>query len=277
MNNTINFNNLIGNEVATTILQNIIINERIAPTYLFTGEVGIGKLKAASIFAQHITRSNIETLIVKPTLSDGSSGNPTIKIDQIHEAIAFCGVKPAIGKRKVVIIDAETGLSDKCSNALLKMLEEPPTHVTIIVISSQSILPTIFSRCHHVQFNRLTNEQVQIVLAFLGHNEVGVALLDAAQGSPGKALQIIEVWDKISNFIEELSIPPKTISEGLIYSNSITTLDYNCQLILLQLLITVWWRNRNLMMLQKGHTAFMYLTCKVSARNVWDNLLIPSQ
>lgn len=276
MNKT-NFNQIIGNQVTVSILQNLIASDNIAPAYLFTGKLGIGKFKTALLFAQNLVGSDIEILIIEPQQSDNSNAMSIIKIEQMHEIITFCATKPAIGKRKAVIINAFGGLSEKCGNALLKTLEEPPQHVTIIIVSSHEILPTIKSRCHHILFKQLTNEDMKIVLSSLGHNHVSDAVINAAYGSVGKALQIIQVWDEISVFLKELSAPPTTISTALAHSNNITTtLDHQTQVLLLQLLISTWWKKHDTQLLQKGTVAMSYLKCKVSPRAVWDNLLIPS-
>ena len=129
MKNKSSFDSMIGNKAAISILQNIIANSNIAPTYLFTGISGIGKFTTAKVFAQNLVDSDLEILVIQDS----------IKIKQIHEAIRFASVKPAIGNRKVIIIDAETGLSEKCSNALLKLLEQPSPQVTIIIVSNHEV------------------------------------------------------------------------------------------------------------------------------------------
>lgn len=274
MNN--NFEQIIGNQVAVSMLQNIIASDNIAPAYLFTGKLGIGKFKTALLFAQHLAKSDIEILVIESQQSDNSNAMPIIKIEQMHEIGTFCAIKPAMGKRKVVIINAFTGLTEKCANALLKTLEEPPPQVTIIIVSSHDIIPTIKSRCHHVPFKRLTNEDIKLVLSSLEHDYISDTIIHAAQGSVDKALQIIKAWHEISTIIEKLSIPPTTVSQALAHSNNIASLDQQTQFLLLQILVAIWWKKYDARMLQSCTVALSYLKCKVSSRSVWDNLLIPS-
>lgn len=255
------------------MLQNIINAGNIAPAYLFTGISGIGKFKATLLFAQYLIKSKYELLVVLP---EGATTNkPTIKIEQMREASAWCATKPAIGTRKVVIINAEGGLSEKCSNAILKTLEEPPSYITIIIVSNHEMLPTINSRCHRIDFKQLSNDEVVTVLENNGHSNVHEAIISASYGSPGRALQILEVWDELSPFIENLSTPPKTTCEALNHSNEISKLDHSSQLLLLQLLGVTWWTSLKDPHLLGKCTAAVQFIDKVSAHAVWDNLLIP--
>lgn len=265
----INFNSIIGNKIAVSMLENIIANNNIAPAYLFTGILGIGKFTTSMIFARHLVKSDIEMQVIQGSLMD------KIKIEQIHEVEKFVSIKPAIGKRKVVIINAEANLSDKCGNALLKVLEEPPPKVTIIIVSSSEVLPTIRSRCHVIDFLPLTKSEIMLVLSKLGHEHINESIIHAASGSVGKTLQIIKAWENVSALIKELSTPPTTVSQALRYSNNIALLDYENQILILQLLAAIWWKKHDTKLLQKATTAMSYLKSKVSARTVWDNLLIP--
>lgn len=268
MNNL--FNGIVGNEVAVSMLQNIMNVGNIAPAYLFTGISGIGKFKAAMIFAQHLVKSEYELLVIQQELTSNS-----IKIEQMREVAAWCATKPFAGNRKVVIINAEGGLSEKCSNAILKTLEEPPEYITIIIVSNHEMLPTINSRCHRIDFNQLYYEEVVAVVESLGHSNVHEAIINASYGSPGRALQILEVWDELSPFVENLSAPPNTTCEALSHSNEISKLDHQLQRILLQMLGLTWWTNlKDSHLLSRCTTAIQYLD-KVSARAVWDDLLIP--
>lgn len=270
-----NFQEIVGNPIAISMLQNIVVSDNVAPAYLFTGKMGIGKMKMAKTFAQQLVKSDIEMLIVEPQQLEGSSAMPLLRVEQMHEIIEFCSIKPAIGKRKVVIINAFTGLSEKCGNALLKTLEEPSPQVTIILVSNHDdVLPTIKSRCHHIPFKHLTNDEVIGVLSNLEFDASDI-IIDAASGSVGKALQLIKVWDKISHFVKVLSTPPKTTSVALNYCNQIIALDNQTQVLLLQSLASIWGNKRNTKMLHKATTAMSYIKCKVSARAIWDELLVP--
>lgn len=262
--NKFDFDSITGNKAAISMLQNTIDNGNIAPAYLFSGISGIGKFTTAKLFAQNLVSSNIEILIIQDS----------IKIERIHEAIRFASIKPAIGNRKAIIIDAEVRLSERCSNALLKLLEEPSPQLTIIIVSSCEVLPTIKSRCQVIEFLPLSKQELSTVINYQ-YNNVEENIIQAARGSVKNALELIEAWDIISPFIDKLSIPPTSILEALNCSREIAMLDFQHQILLLHLLAATWWNNGNREMLQKATIAKSYLDCKVTPPNVWDNLLIP--
>jgi len=89
------------------------------------------------------------------------SGN-YVKIDQIRAIKDFIAVKPASGKKKVVIIDDAHAMTRQASNALLKTLEEPPLHTHFILTapSKSSLLPTVVSRTLPLEFRGFTEEEV---------------------------------------------------------------------------------------------------------------------
>lgn len=268
-----NFNQIVGNELAISMLQNIISSNEIAPAYLFAGKSGVGKFKTALLFAQSLA-SNLETLIIEP---QQNSTVPAIRIEQMHEITAFCAIKPAIKKRRIVVINAISGLTEKCANALLKTLEEPPPQATIIIVSSHEVLSTVRSRCHQIRFNRLTDKSVKRILSKLGYDSPHDSIIHAVQGSVSEAIQIVEVWDEISGFVEDLSSLPTTICQALNYSNNVSLLDTKTQLLLLKLLCAVWWKNTySTQILQRCNDALRQLERKVSPRSVWDNLLVSS-
>ncbi len=98
------------------------------------------------------------------------------------------------GRKVFVLLDAE-GMNDEASNALLKTLEEPPSGTLLILTTSQpeKLLPTIVSRCQHLRFARLADEEISRALVAAG----GVAPAEAeivasqAQGDYGRALQLL--------------------------------------------------------------------------------------
>jgi len=85
-----------------------------------------------------------------------------IKIEQIREIKNFAYVKPALSKRKVVIIDDAHTMTSQAANALLKVLEEPPADTTFILTTSRrsAILPTILSRTFQVEFKGFSVKEV---------------------------------------------------------------------------------------------------------------------
>ena len=87
---------------------------------------------------------------------DAASNRGIDEIRSIKEKINFL---PTEGSKKVYIIDEAHMLTDQASNAFLKTLEEPPSHVTFILCTTepQKILPTILSRCQRYDFRKITH------------------------------------------------------------------------------------------------------------------------
>ena len=198
-----------------------MLHHRSVPhALLFTGIDGIGKSTVARAFSMllncrelkedhatsfkgltcpcrscHKIRSatHPDILTVKP------SGN-IIKIAQIRELCLKLLVKPYEAFQRVVIImDAHT-MNPEASNALLKILEEPPSKTMFILITDQpsDLLPTILSRCQNVGFNPLPEGSIRNILVHDKGIEPEKADVFAAMamGSMGRALTLCEKTDR---------------------------------------------------------------------------------
>jgi len=155
------------------LLARSIDRDVLPPSLIFAGPAGAGKRQAAVATAQAINclspRGEGESrdacgvcaacariargvhpdvLIVEP----GESGS--IKIEQIREVIESAGYRPFDGQRRVVIIDQADAMASAPQNALLKVLEEPPSSSTFILVTSRPdmLLPTVQSRCQRLRF-----------------------------------------------------------------------------------------------------------------------------
>lgn len=144
------FSDVSGQENIITILQNQIQSDSIKQAYLFTGGAGTGKTTSARIFASKIDAEVLEI--------DGASNNGVDNIREIREKVKF---KPLEKKYKVIIIDEVHMLSIGAFNALLKILEEPPSHAVFILATTdpQKIPATILSRVQRFDFKRMTVNQ----------------------------------------------------------------------------------------------------------------------
>lgn len=153
---------------------------RLAPTYIFSGPEGIGKRQVALGLLQvlvceakfgsmacgscpscaRVENEQSENLITVDTDS------AQIKIDQIREVIRFLSLKD-LGKSRMIIINQAHLLNPQAANSLLKSLEEPPpkTHFVLVVPGSSSLLPTIRSRSQIINFKPLTVEEMKPVMA----------------------------------------------------------------------------------------------------------------
>lgn len=207
------FEDLIGQEHITKILQNQIQTNTISHAYLFSGTRGTGKTSCAKIFARAINcldpankpcnkcdnclesldESSIDIIEI-----DAASNNG---VDNIRDLKDRAFYQPTSLKYKVYIIDEVHMLSKGAFNALLKILEEPPNHLIFILATTEPdrIPLTILSRCQKFQFKRIDTNDMFRALKTIAEKE-GVSIdddsynlvINAADGSMRDAQSILE-------------------------------------------------------------------------------------
>ena len=191
------FTDIVGQEHITRTLQNAIAAGRLHHAYLFTGIRGIGKTTLARIFAKALNCSNVVTgaapepcnecaACKEITLGssidvqeiDGASNNGVDEVREIRERVKYL---PSSGKYKIYIIDEVHMLSTPAFNALLKTLEEPPSHAIFIFATTevQKIPATILSRCQRYDFRRIGFAKIVETLKSIAASE-GVEAADEA-------------------------------------------------------------------------------------------------
>lgn len=164
------FDEIVGQEHICTMLQNALRTGRVAHAYLFTGSRGIGKTSTARILAKTLNCANPQNYnpcnvcqncqeiaggrSLDVVEIDGASNRG---IDQIRELRENVKYPPSSGKYRVFIIDEVHMLTKEAFNALLKTLEEPPSHVIFIFATTEplKVPPTIISRCQRYDFHRI--------------------------------------------------------------------------------------------------------------------------
>ena len=164
------FADLVGQETVATTLRNAVKSGRLANAFLFCGSRGTGKTSTARIFAKALQCPNssegepcAECDICKAIASgddidvieiDGASNRG---IDEIRQIRDNAGYAPARARFKLYIIDEVHMLTIQAFNALLKTLEEPPSHVKFLFATTEaSAVPeTITSRCQRFDFMRI--------------------------------------------------------------------------------------------------------------------------
>ncbi len=171
-----NFSDVVGQDHIVRTLGNQIKSNRVSHAYLFCGTRGTGKTSVAKIFAKVVNCENISAegeacgecsacLEIQAGRSmniieiDAASNNGVDNIREIREEVRYA---PTQGKYKVYIIDEVHMLSTGAFNALLKTLEEPPSHVIFILATTdpQKIPVTILSRCQRFDFRRITTPDI---------------------------------------------------------------------------------------------------------------------
>ncbi|MCB0410964.1 MAG: DNA polymerase III subunit gamma/tau [Bdellovibrionales bacterium] len=160
------FSGIIGQEHVTQTLLNALKNDRLHHALLFTGPRGTGKTSTARVLAKALrcpedpkgecaeAKDIAAGRSVDVIEIDGASNNGVDAIRELRDTVAYM---PSSGQYKIYIIDEVHMLSTAAFNALLKTLEEPPSHVIFIMATTEAhkIPITILSRCQRYDFRRI--------------------------------------------------------------------------------------------------------------------------
>ena len=213
------FSDVVGQDHVTQTLVNAIEQERVAHAYMFVGSRGTGKTTTARILAKALNCEQGPTATPCDTCDaclevmagnsldvieiDGASNN---NVEQIRDLRDNARYMPARGQYKIYIIDEVHMLSTAAFNALLKTLEEPPSHVKFIFATTDvhKVLPTILSRCQRFDLRRISVQDIVERLRS-GCAEEGIeitedALLAIARGAEGGLRDAESALDQIIAF-----------------------------------------------------------------------------
>lgn len=166
------FDDVVGQDPIAQTLKNAIKTDKVAHAYLFTGTRGVGKTTMARILAKSLNCLAADGPTTEPCCKcdscaainlgedidvieiDGASNN---RVDEIRELRENAIYRPARARFKIYIIDEVHMLTTGAFNALLKTLEEPPSHVKFIFATTEpnKVLPTIQSRCQRFDFSNI--------------------------------------------------------------------------------------------------------------------------
>ena len=212
---------VVGQDKTIHQLQGAISQNKISHAYLFIGPRGCGKTSVARIFAHEINQFDyqLEDSYVDIIEIDAATFTG---VDNIRELREKAMIIPTTGKYKVYIIDEVHMLSTSAFNALLKILEEPPTHVVFIMATTnpEKIPATIASRTQIYRFSLAEPELMQNFLRKISDQE-GINISDAALriiserggGSFRDSLSILDQLSTISD--KEQQIDETAVSEAL--------------------------------------------------------------
>lgn len=186
---------LVGHNEATQYLMSAALGGRHA--LILDGEQGIGKATAAFHLANALLDDNInsssQTLpapdinsttyrqiaqnahpnllyLTRPKTDDGKSFKTVITVDEVRRIQRFLGFTSSGSERRIIIIDSLGDMNRNAANAILKMLEEPPSNTLFLLVSHGigGLLPTIRSRCQIIRFPSLEESEVEEALRLIG-------------------------------------------------------------------------------------------------------------
>lgn len=216
---------IIGHDKIKKFLQNNLTKGNLAQAYLFSGPDGLGKKTLARVFAQSILCENYRQAAgpvpcgqcetcrqfqnnvyadmywVERELNEKTEQKKnTIAVTQIRELLASLSHRAFLNFYKIVIIPEAEALSEEASNCLLKTLEEPTLRTIIILIApnTESLLPTILSRCQILKFAPINKEEIyKYVLEAGAPRSLALEMASASQGRLSKAKQWLTEGDEI--------------------------------------------------------------------------------
>ena len=204
-----NFLELYGHKTVKDSLELAITYGRVSNAYVFEGIKGVGKKLCAKIFSQALVcesnnapcgacsmciQAKAHTLPDIITLKKDKD-KTQIGVDNVREqVISEVYLKPRNAKRKIFIVEQGDDLSIEAQNALLKVLEEPPSYVTFIicVTKKESLLSTVLSRAQIISFFPLPCDEIEKYLSekTTVSSDKAYVLAKLAQGSIGTAMTL---------------------------------------------------------------------------------------
>jgi len=222
------FDDIIGQEPIAQTLKNAIKTDRVAHAYLFTGTRGVGKTTTARVLAKALNCLSFDAPTVEPCGKcdsciavntgddidvieiDGASNNGVEEVRRLRENAVY---RPARARYKIYVIDEVHMLSNSAFNALLKILEEPPSHVKFIFATTEpnKVPATVQSRCQRFDFRnispRLIAEQLGKILKQEGVKYEKDLILPLAKMANGSMRDGLSLLDRLISTGEEPLTP----------------------------------------------------------------------
>jgi DNA polymerase-3 subunit gamma/tau len=236
-----NFDDLTGQEVVARTLKNALSHKKVPHAFLFSGPRGVGKTSAARILAKALNctdENNSEpcnqclncTAITNGSSVDvieidGASNNSVEDVRGLRESVKYA---PSSCKYKIYIVDEVHMLSREAFNALLKTLEEPPSHVVFVFATTEpkKVPSTILSRCQHHAFRKIPKAKIKERLVKIVQAEKisikNPAIEMIARAADGSMRDALTILDQASSFSDEIGEKELQILLGLPETDIVT-------------------------------------------------------
>jgi DNA polymerase-3 subunit delta' len=193
------FHQLVGHQHLLTMLARAVARESLPPALIFAGPAGVGKFATAVALAGVLNCESVRraesaapfdidacgecrscrriaqaavrlrngeasALDCLPVLRPDDRGS--IKVEPVRAAVERCGYRPLDGRRRIAVVDEADALEVAAQNALLKVLEEPPSATTFVLVTARAdaMLATVRSRCPRLRFGLLAASEVEAAL-----------------------------------------------------------------------------------------------------------------
>ena len=240
------FDDLVGQEDAVAILQGASLAARngdatqeMTHAWIFTGPPGSGRSSAAIAFAQSLICPQGGCATCNECRSAKTHAHPdveimtteglSIKIEEVRELLTRTSWAPSMGGWRIVVMEDADRLTESAANALLKAIEEPGTRTVWLLCAPtlHDILPTIRSRCRHIQLRTPTTSAVSAFLQRRDH--IAPAMADFAarvsQGHIGRARYIATNEEVRSHRSTIMSLPLQLSTIADAYKAAQTLVD----------------------------------------------------
>ncbi|MFQ5953027.1 MAG: DNA polymerase III subunit gamma/tau [Candidatus Omnitrophota bacterium] len=216
------FDEVVGQEVVTRTLKNSVKEERLANAYIFCGPRGVGKTSVARLLSKTL---NCEKPLDKSPCNqcssckeisqgvsmdvleiDGASNRGIDEVRTLRENVKF---SPSKGRYKIYIIDEVHMLTTEAFNALLKTLEEPPSHVKFIFATTEphKVIPTIMSRCQRFDFKKIPPKMIfDKTMDVAKKEKIGIdeeATLLISRSADGSLRDSLVILDQVASFTDK--------------------------------------------------------------------------